>query len=116
MKDKIFFFDGDCAFCRRSADRLKKLDYSEKITFTSFREWNEKDLNDLHSELSLAKLESEFQLIYDGKRFPGFFAVRKILPCLKGWRYFTPLLYLPLVPFLGMAVIYFLGRRNHIQD
>lgn len=117
MKNEIiFFYDGECSFCRRSAERLKQLDSENKIQFASFRKWSEEELKELHSELTHAKLESEFQLIHNGKRFPGFFAVRKILPCLKGWKYFTPLLYLPLVPFIGMAVIYFLGRVRHSQD
>ena len=117
MKNEIiFFYDGECAFCRRSAERLKGLDSEGRISFASFREWDEKSLKDLHSELTLEKLESEFQLVFNGKRFPGFFAVRKILPFLRGWKYLTPLLYLPLVPFLGMAVIHFLGRKYHMQD
>ncbi|HMV81301.1 MAG TPA: DCC1-like thiol-disulfide oxidoreductase family protein [Leptospiraceae bacterium] len=117
MKNEIiFFYDGNCSFCRRSAEKLKKLDSENKIEFAPFREWDEKSLKDLHSELTLEKLESEFQLVFNGKRFPGFFAVRKILPFLRGWKYLTPLLYLPLVPFLGMAVIHFLGRKYHMQD
>ncbi|MCX7997475.1 MAG: DUF393 domain-containing protein [Leptospiraceae bacterium] len=111
---KIFFYDGDCSFCIGLAKKLKHYCLDSSIVFQSFRELSEVELQSIHSELSLERLESEVQLVWNSKRYPGFFAVRKLLWQIKYFRYIAFFLYLPFVPFLGIFVLYILRYfKNH---
>lgn len=109
-KPGIFFYDGDCPFCYRMAGYLQKLCRSKEIEFISFRSKSPEELIEVHPELTLHKLEGEVQYIINGTRYPGFFGVRKLSHSLSYLRFFSVLLYLPLVPFLGMFVLYMLKR------
>jgi predicted DCC family thiol-disulfide oxidoreductase YuxK len=109
-QQSIFFYDGECRFCRSLALALKKRNQNPNLVFLSFRNFSDEDLLHLHPSLTEDMLESEVQLIHHNKRYPGFFAVRKITSSLKNYRYITPFLYLPLIPFLGMYVMYILKK------
>jgi predicted DCC family thiol-disulfide oxidoreductase YuxK len=111
MKDKLFFYDGDCAFCTKLSHWLQSFLTDSSVQFISFREMEEEQLLKIHPELNLYRLEGEVQLIVDGKRYPGFFAVRKLFFYLKYFRWINFFLYLPLIPFLGMLVMYILKKR-----
>jgi len=108
--NKILFYDGNCPFCKNLASKLEQYCIDPEIQFLSFRKFSEIELTAFHSDLTIDKLESEIQLIYNGKRYPGFFAIRKLAIHLKFWRYFFPILYFPLVPFIGSFVLYILGK------
>ncbi len=110
MKNKYFFYDGDCAFCTKLSNWLQSFLTDSTVQFVSFREMEEGQLLQIHSELNLEKLEGEVQLIVDGKRYPGFFAVRKLFAYMKYFRWISFLLYLPLIPFLGMFVMVVLKK------
>lgn len=107
---KVFFYDGECRFCRKLALRLRKLNRSPALSFHSFRKFQTAELKAIHPSLTDEILEGEVQLIFNNKRYPGFFAVRKILPSLRYFWIFTPLLYLPLIPFLGMFIMVILKK------
>jgi len=109
-----FFYDGECRFCRSLAYHLKKMNQNPNLVFLSFRNFHESDLLELHPGLTEDVLESEVQLVYKNTRYPGFFAVRKILFNMKIYKFMTPLLYIPLVPFLGMLVMYLLKRYRNL--
>jgi predicted DCC family thiol-disulfide oxidoreductase YuxK len=106
----IFFYDGDCAFCTHLACKLKYINQNKNLQFVSFRDFDSDVLGEIHPQLTEEILEGEVQLIYEKKRYPGFFAVRKILPSLSIYWVFTPFLYLPLIPFIGMFVMQILKR------
>ncbi|BDA78789.1 hypothetical protein LPTSP3_g17190 [Leptospira kobayashii] len=106
MKAK-FFYDGDCAFCLGLADYWKSQIDPEKIDFLSFRNYSEPELLNFHNQLTLNRCEGNVQLVYGNSRLPGFFGVRRMLFWTK-YKYLAPVLYLPLVPFLGVGVMYFL--------
>ena len=111
-----FFYDGECRFCRSLAVHLKKLNLNPDLVFLSFRNFHENDLLALHPGLTEVILESEVQLVYKNTRYPGFVAVRKILFFMKVYRFITPILYIPLVPFLGMLVMYLLKRYRNLES
>jgi predicted DCC family thiol-disulfide oxidoreductase YuxK len=115
LENNIFFYDGECNFCSHLADKLKNLNQNKNLKFLSFREFDSDLLNKFHSQLTEDILEGEVQLIYENKRYPGFFAVRKILPSLSIYWIFTPFLYLPLIPFLGMFVMQLLKRGRNLN-
>jgi predicted DCC family thiol-disulfide oxidoreductase YuxK len=111
-----FFYDGECRFCRSLAFHLKKRNQSPNLVFYSFRDFHENELLGLHPGLTEEVLESEVQLVYKNTRYPGFFAVRKILFNIKIYKFVTPILYLPFVPFLGMFVMYLLKRYRNLES
>lgn len=109
----IFFYDGDCLFCRSLAIKLNDLNQNPKLIFLSFRDFDEDSLLKFNSELNEEILEGEVQLVYENKRYPGFFAVRKIMPSLQYYWILTPFLYLPLIPLIGMYYMVFLKKKRN---
>ncbi|WP_367898761.1 DCC1-like thiol-disulfide oxidoreductase family protein [Leptospira sp. WS58.C1] len=105
MEKNIFLYDGDCGFCSGLASRLSEISLDKNIKFVSFRGLSTQDLKELHPSLEPKFVAGNVQLISGNMRYPGFFAVRKLSHSLKGWRWVSPLLYLPLVPLLGMIVM-----------
>ena len=111
----IFFYDGKCIFCRKLAFILKKLNTDSQLIFLSYRDYTDEEFSKLYKGLTEELLEGEVQLIYNDKRYPGFFAVRKILPSLKYYKYLTPFLYLPLIPILGMIIMSYLKYKRSLS-
>ncbi|AOP34511.1 hypothetical protein A0128_12025 [Leptospira tipperaryensis] len=102
MNALVFLYDGDCSFCNDLAQRLQFYNLNPKIRFKSFREFSEKELREIHPSLNIQVAQGNVQMIADGRRYPGFFAVRKLSHSLRGFRWVAPLLYLPLIPIFGM--------------
>ncbi|MEM7184218.1 MAG: DCC1-like thiol-disulfide oxidoreductase family protein [Spirochaetota bacterium] len=107
-----FFFDGDCPFCSKMAKRLQKRCLAESVQFLSFRKLDAEELLSIHPELSLESLSGEVQYVQNSVRYPGFFAIRKLSHKLRTYRFFAFLLYLPLIPFLGMLVLHILKQKT----
>lgn len=107
-----FFYDGNCPFCSKTAMRLKELCLSDEIKFLSFRDFPESQLFQIHKTLSRDVLSANVQYIHKGIRYPGFFAIRKISSHLKYYRYFFWILYLPLVPIIGILIMNYLKQRT----
>ncbi|GBF38607.1 DCC1-like thiol-disulfide oxidoreductase family protein [Leptospira johnsonii] len=105
MEKNIFLYDGDCGFCTGLAFRLSEISLNKDIKFVSFRDLSPQDLKEIHPGLEPKLVAGNVQLISGSMRYPGFFAVRKLSHSLKGWRWVSPILYLPLVPLLGMVVM-----------
>jgi len=110
--DRVLLYDGTCSRCQSLAFVLQKTLRLPSVHFFSFRELSEEDLPYLSTQLSWEHCEREVQWIENGKRYPGFFGLRRLV-WLSPWaRFLAPLLYLPLVPFLGMGLLYWLGRTR----
>ena len=107
-----FLYDGNCLFCTNTAAQLKKKCISKDIEFISFREMDSAKLKNIHADLGMELLQANIQFIYKGKRYPHFFGIRKLSFHLSGYRFFAPLLYLPLVPLAGILLMYFLKKRT----
>ncbi|WP_061233991.1 DCC1-like thiol-disulfide oxidoreductase family protein [Leptospira interrogans] len=111
MQTLVFLYDGECSFCRNLAKKLQSLNLNPKIRFRSFRDFTEKELKEIHPTLNIRVAEGNVQMIANGRRYPGFFAVRKLSHSLKGYRWVSPLLYLPLIPMIGMIFLKSLKSR-----
>lgn len=109
---KVFLYDGNCPFCARMAIRLSEICLSPEIKFQSYREISSSKLKALHPTLNEEVLAANVQLIYNDIRYPGFFAIRKLASHLKFYRYFFWILYLPLVPVIGILVMNILKTRS----
>ena len=108
----VFFYDGNCPFCSSLADKLKQLCLKPEIEFLSFRKLSLLELSNIHKDLCTELLEGNVQFIYKNVRYPGFFAVRKLSHFLKGYRYLSIFLYIPLVPFIGIFVMEIIKRKK----
>lgn len=106
----VFFYDGYCPFCLTLALKLKKLNLNRKISILSYRDFSEKELKQFHPDLNYDLLQGNVQFIFEKKRYPGFFGIRKLSFYLKGYRYFFWILYFPLIPFLGIFFLYLFKR------
>ena len=106
----VFFYDGNCGFCSSLANKLKSINLNRKISILSFRDFSERELKQFHQDLNYDLLQGSVQFIFGKKRYPGFFGIRKFSFYLKGYRYFFWVLYLPLVPLLGIFILNLLKR------
>ncbi|TGJ99601.1 DUF393 domain-containing protein [Leptospira semungkisensis] len=105
MKQNVFLYDGDCSFCSDLASGLSKKSLDQEIRFLSFRNLSTEELKEIHPSLDRSIAQGNVQYVFGNMRYPGFFAVRRLSHSLRGWRWLSPLLYLPLVPILGMLVM-----------
>ncbi|WP_039928974.1 DCC1-like thiol-disulfide oxidoreductase family protein [Leptospira yanagawae] len=105
----LLIYDGNCGFCTGLAQSLKK-NSVKPIEILSFHTLSELDLKKIHNQLTIEICKGEVQWIQNGNRYPGFFGVRVLLWNIKFFRYFVWILYLPLVPFLGMFALYVLKK------
>ncbi|XDD52590.1 DCC1-like thiol-disulfide oxidoreductase family protein [Leptospira sp. WS4.C2] len=105
----ILIYDGNCNFCTRLAKSIREKT-NEKIAIVSYHKLSMLELESIHKQLTNELCAGEVQYIEEGNRYPGFFAVRQILWKMDRYKYFAFLLYLPLIPFLGMATMYLLKR------
>ncbi|WCL47955.1 DCC1-like thiol-disulfide oxidoreductase family protein [Leptospira sp. GIMC2001] len=104
----LFLYDGNCEFCTGLASSLEIRCEDKQVEFRSFRNLDDLELAKIHPNLNKDLCEGNVQFIKNSKRYPGFFAVRKLSQSLKIYKYFFWILYLPLVPFIGMGVMYLL--------
>lgn len=109
---KVFLYDGNCSFCFNLTKRLQAICLSKEIEFLSFRNIPSSQLSKIHPTLTEEVMAANVQFIYNGLRYPGFFAVRKLTFHLKFYRYFFWILYLPLIPIIGILVMNYLKLRT----
>ncbi|EOQ97892.1 PF04134 family protein [Leptospira wolbachii serovar Codice str. CDC] len=108
-KKSILVYDGNCSFCTRLAKSIREKT-NDKIAIVSYHQLSKAELEFLHKQLTNELCAGEVQFIEEGNRYPGFFAVRQILWKMDKYKYLAILLYLPLIPFLGMATMFLLKR------
>ncbi|TGL37319.1 DCC1-like thiol-disulfide oxidoreductase family protein [Leptospira perdikensis] len=108
-QNSILVYDGNCDFCTRLAKSIREKT-KDKVVIVSYHSLSKIELESIHKQLSKELCVGEVQFITEGNRYPGFFAVRQILWKMDKYKYFAFLLYLPLVPFFGMATMYLLKR------
>lgn len=104
-----FIFDGNCGFCIRLSKLIQK-GTDSSVEFISYHTLSEEELKEIHPDLNVKKCQAEVQLVQNQTRYPGFFAVRSIFWKHRTAKYVNVLLYLPLVPFLGMFVMMVMKR------
>jgi predicted DCC family thiol-disulfide oxidoreductase YuxK len=110
---KVFFYDGNCEYCSKLAQKLQAKCLNKKIQFLSFRNFSESELKQFHSNLNYEVASGNVQYIYEKIRYPGFFAIRKLASDLKFYRYFFWILYLPLIPLLGILFMNYLKSKKN---
>ena len=103
-------YDGQCAFCRKSVELLRRLDWLHQLTYGDAR-----DLTHLPAGASLeaARLLEEMHVLTPDRHvYHGFGALRWLawrLPLL--WP-LAPFLYIPGVPALGQRLYLWVARNR----
>ncbi len=98
-------YDGNCAFCRRSARVLRQLDILNGLEWVDFRRTN--------VDVDLERLEHEMAAIARARVYFGFSAYRAISWRLPIFWPLLPFLYVPGVRVLGDAIYKRIARRRH---
>ena len=101
MTQSHVFYDGDCAFCRRSVELARRLDWFGRLAFVNVRE----DSPLLHRPpVAGAPLLEQMHVLTPGGRFYGGYAAVRAM----AWR--LPLLW-PVAPFMYLPGVTQLGDR-----
>jgi predicted DCC family thiol-disulfide oxidoreductase YuxK len=105
-------YDGDCAFCCKSVELLKRLDWLQRLEFANFRERD----HDLVSApvLAQAPLADEMHVLTadGGQLYHGFGAFRWLAWRLPALWPIAPLLYIPGIPVLGQRLYLWIARNR----
>jgi predicted DCC family thiol-disulfide oxidoreductase YuxK len=104
-------YDGDCAFCRKSIDVLRKLDWRRRLTYVNARDTSQTLLQQ-PPVAGAPLLEQMHVLTPAGRLYGGYAAIRWLawrLPLL--WP-LAPLLYLPGASPIGNAAYRWVARHR----
>lgn len=112
MNQARVLFDGDCAFCRKSVELLKKLDWFGNLDFVNVRD----ESLPLLKEPPVAGaplLEQMHVLTRDGQHlYGGYRAIRWLAWRLPLTWLVAPFLYLPGMTYLGQKVYLAIARNR----
>ena len=105
-------FDGHCAFCRKSVELLRKLDWLKKLDYVDVRDEAQPCLREpLVSAAPL--LEQMHVLTRDSQRLHGGYrAIRWLAWRLPALWLVAPLLYLPGMTWLGQKLYLWVARNR----
>jgi predicted DCC family thiol-disulfide oxidoreductase YuxK len=108
----LVLYDGDCPFCRKSVEVLRRLDWLERLDYVDVRDADA--MSDVGVALEPDRLLEEMHLVTpDGaKVYSGFRAFRWLawrLPLLWGA---APLLYLPGAESVGQRMYLWVARNR----
>jgi predicted DCC family thiol-disulfide oxidoreductase YuxK len=108
----LVLYDGDCPFCRHCVKWLRRFDWLHRLQFVDFRT----EEPPVAKQLSITpeRLREEMHVIPpDRKRaYHGFGAFRWTAWRLPPLWPLAPLLYLPLIPWLGQKVYLWIARNR----
>jgi predicted DCC family thiol-disulfide oxidoreductase YuxK len=108
----VVLYDGQCAFCRKSVEILRRLDWRDRLLFRNARDRSDwpRDLPPLSED----RLVEEMHLVTPGRDrvFHGFGAFRWMAWRLPLLWFAAPLLYIPGIPQLGQRLYLWIARRR----
>lgn len=112
MSKARVFYDGDCAFCCKSIELLKKFDWLGRLDYVNVRDQTQTFLND-PPIAGAPLLEQMHVLTPDGQRLYGGYRAARWL----AWRLpltwaVAPFLYLPGMTYLGQAFYMWIARNR----
>lgn len=106
----VFYYDGDCGFCRAAVRLLARLDFGRRVQWTDFR-----GLTAPPPELSWGDLAAAAYLERPGtgQRYRGFYAFRMLTLRLPPLWVLTPPLWLPGTHWLGERAYQWVARNRY---
>ena len=108
----IVLFDGECPFCLKTLDIVKRFDWRKKLFYQNSRD--RRNLPKADVPLDPDKLLEEMHLLTpDRKRvFTGFDAFRWMAFRIPLFVFLVPFLYLPGVPRLGRKAYLWIAKNR----
>ena len=105
-------YDGDCPFCRKSIEWLRRLDWRHVLSFVNFRDKSDPTVTAVPTTPERMAEEMHVWTASRDHLYHGFGAFR-----FMSWRLpllwvLAPFLYLPLVPWLGQKVYLWIARNR----
>jgi predicted DCC family thiol-disulfide oxidoreductase YuxK len=89
----VVLYDGECRFCQRQIDRLRRLDVGRKLAFLSL---HSSEVEERYPDISREQLMSEMAIVTrQGTRHFGASALRYLTRKLPTLWLLAPLLHLP---------------------
>src|SRR5262245_52782456 len=105
-------YDGQCAFCCKSVELLKRLDWLKKLDYVNVRDENQAFLK-AQPVAGAPLLEQMHVLPRDGGRLHGgYSAIRWLAWRLPLTWIIAPLLYLPGMTWLGQKIHLWIARNR----
>ena len=106
------FYDGDCAFCCKSIDLLKKLDWLGKLDYVNVRDETQPILSE--APLAGAPLLDQMHVLPSagGTLYGGYSAIRWLAWRLPLTWLAAPFLYLPGMTYLGQKFYLWIARNR----
>jgi predicted DCC family thiol-disulfide oxidoreductase YuxK len=111
MKAQVLY-DGDCAFCCKSVELLKKLDWLGKLDYVNVRDESQPILKD--PLVAVAPLLEQMHVVpkEGGALYGGYSAIRFIAWRLPLTFLSAPFLYLPGMTWLGQKIYLWIARNR----
>lgn len=108
----VVVWDGQCNFCRSQVERLRALDWYNRLTFLSL---HDPRVSLRYGELSLDQLMSQMWVVTpSGTRFGGADAIRYLSRAMPSLWILAPIMHLPLCMPLWRAVYRWIARRRYL--
>ena len=105
----VFYYDGECGFCRRMAGGLSRLDVFGQIDWTPYQ-----GLRNPPGGLSWGDLDgAAFLKTGGGTLYEGFYACRRLTLRLAALLPLAPVLWLPGVNRVGVATYGWVARNRY---
>lgn len=112
MNRLTLIYDGECEFCKRWVDRIRRLDLSNHITFMTCQSEERKRLFPNISELEC--LEAMQAVLPNGRVFPGADAAVYILKELPRCRWIAFFFKIPGILPIARLVYKWIARNRHL--
>jgi predicted DCC family thiol-disulfide oxidoreductase YuxK len=107
----VVIWDGQCNFCRQQVVRLRKLDWTGRLTFLSL---HDPRVGERYPLLTHEQLMAEMWVVLpDGRMFGGADALRALSRVLPALWPIAPLLHLPLTMPLWRGLYRWVARNRY---
>ena len=105
-----FYYDGNCAFCRRAVALMSKADITGKVDWIPFQ-----SLEEPPAGLSWTDLDRSAYLvdIATMRLYEGFYSFRRLTLCLWPLAPFAPIFWLPGASLAGVAIYRWIASNRY---
>ncbi len=111
MSDLTLIYDGECGFCRKWVDQIRKYDAAQKIKFLPCQ--SEERKQHFPQILEENCLKAMHVVLPDGQIFSGADAAPHVLAVLPRWQRCASLFKIPGVLLIARPVYRLIARNRH---
>ncbi|WML47245.1 DUF393 domain-containing protein [Neobacillus sp. PS3-34] len=107
----VTLYDENCSLCQETKRWFQKLDWLQRVKWTSLQEYEK---GNYHQSFNKVELRKELHLILpSGRLLKGFFAVRKLLIHFPVTFIIGLILYIPLMPVIGVPIYKWIAKNRY---